>query len=414
MPLLSIIVTSYNVKDYIGDCIRNLIDQTIKDIEIIVVDDGSTDGSADIIRELAAKDPRIIPVLQETNSVGGVATPANIGLEMASGTFVGFADGDDIYDPAMFGKLVDAAVSEDCALAMCNYYLTDSLTGDLTDPADERRWKDFSGIKSVKLDEKSRKKFLQFIAVPWRKVYRRSLLEENQIRFPVGDFFFEDNPFHWATIIKSNSIALVPEKLCKHRVNRVGQTMDSGSRQLFGIFAHHEIIETWLKKEGVYPNYRDLLLRWTIAQIEWTSKKCGKENWPEFFSLLYPIVNSYSKKNIKYVIHRYKIGSRGSKLLVFIKLNDYKTFSRILDGRIELKYRKNIHFNYFKNGAVDAVAVAIRPLKLKKKRKIKQPLSSNRSNDELDKVLVGISMLEKKLIAIDRKVQLIEKKISEN
>ena len=82
----------------------------------------------------------------------------------------------------------------------------------------------------------TRRQFLRFIAVPWRKLYRRSLLEDHAIRFPVSDSFYEDNPFHWFSVISARSIAVVPEVLCYHRVGRAGQTMATADERLFQIF----------------------------------------------------------------------------------------------------------------------------------------------------------------------------------
>ena len=110
------------------------------------------------------------------------------------------------------------------------------------------------------------KRFLRFIAVPWRKLYRRSLLEDNLIRFPVGDHFYEDNPFHWFCLLSAGSIAVVPQVLCYHRVGRAGQTMANGDARLFTIFAHHGTIQDWLRERALFDIYSVSLLEWVISQ----------------------------------------------------------------------------------------------------------------------------------------------------
>lgn len=242
MPKLSIIVTAYNIEPYIRESLDCVLAQTLMDIEIIVVDDGSTDGTPGIIRDYAQKDARIRPILFEKNTIGGVATAANAGMDVATGDFIGFADGDDIYDPKMFERLYEAAVKHSADLAMCGYVLLDASNGQIEEPADAKRWRDYPQETAVDLDDTTRRAMLKFISVPWRKIYRRDLVERINLRFPVGDYFFEDNPFHWASIIGGQRIALVPETLCQHRVARVGQTMATVDSRLLRIFQHHDNI----------------------------------------------------------------------------------------------------------------------------------------------------------------------------
>jgi len=131
---ISVIVTCYNIRDYIAQCLDSLINQTIDDIEFIVVDDCSTDGSTEIVKAYAKKDSRIRPVLLEKNTPGGTGIPSNIGMDMALGDYIGFADGDDWCHRDMFGSLYAAAVSSNADLAIANFQTYDDLTGEYSDP----------------------------------------------------------------------------------------------------------------------------------------------------------------------------------------------------------------------------------------------------------------------------------------
>ena len=90
MADLSIIVTAYNIEDYIEQCLDSVAVQTLRDLEVLVVDDGSSDSTPEKIVEFCASDPRFIPVLLPENSPGGVATAANAGLDRATAPLVGF------------------------------------------------------------------------------------------------------------------------------------------------------------------------------------------------------------------------------------------------------------------------------------------------------------------------------------
>jgi len=176
MPKLSIIVTAYNVAGYLGPCLDGILGQTLGDIEVIVVDDGSTDGTWEIVETRAAADGRVRPVRFEENTPGGVGPAANAGLALATGDFIGFADGDDLYDPQMFATLYDAAVRHEADLTMCRYHLMDDATGELAEPDEERYWQPYRTTTAVTLDAARRSEILRFIAVPWRKIYRRDLV----------------------------------------------------------------------------------------------------------------------------------------------------------------------------------------------------------------------------------------------
>lgn len=298
MPKLSVIITSFNLEEYIAQTLQDIINQSLRDIEIIVVDDGSSDQTPKIIRDFAEKDSRIRTIYFENNTIGGVASAANAGLREATGDYIGFADGDDRYDSQMFEKLWRAAVEADADLAMCNYEVLNAQTQETSQPADMKRWQEFEGAKTVELDDEGRLKFLRFIAVPWRKIYRRELIAENSLRFPEGDFFFEDNPFHWSAVISARNIAMVPEVLCAHRVARSGQTMASADEKLLRIFFHHDIIRDWLLEKAVYAQYKPALLGWVAAQLSWVSKRAEGDMQRLLFDRLVPVVQQYSGTDI--------------------------------------------------------------------------------------------------------------------
>ena len=140
MADVSIIVTAYNIDRYIEQCLESVAAQTLGDIEVLVVDDGSSDATPQKIVEFCEGDARFIPVLLAENSPGGVATAANAGLDRATARWVGFVDGDDYIEPTMFERLVDAAAACDADLAMCEYQEVVDGSGERRDPADAHRW----------------------------------------------------------------------------------------------------------------------------------------------------------------------------------------------------------------------------------------------------------------------------------
>ncbi|MEG1524456.1 MAG: glycosyltransferase [Clostridia bacterium] len=118
MPLLSVIVPVYNLADYIDTCIASLIGQTYQNLEIVIVDDGSTDGSAEKCDAWANMDTRIRVIHKEN---GGLSTARNTGLQMASGDWIGFVDGDDWIDAQMYETLISQCLEHDAEIGSCTF-----------------------------------------------------------------------------------------------------------------------------------------------------------------------------------------------------------------------------------------------------------------------------------------------------
>lgn len=327
MPKVSIVVTAYNIENYIRESLDCVLAQTLEDIEIIVVDDGSKDKTPDIIREYAAKDDRIKPILFEQNTIGGVASAANAGMDVATGDYIGFADGDDLYEPNMFETLYEAAESTGSDLAMSQYWQLDESDRQLKEPADAKRWANYPAQTVIDLDEDRTREILQFISVPWRKIYRRDLVDRIHLRYPVGDFFFEDNPFHWASTIAGTRIVLVPEKLCSHRVARVGQTMSTVDERLLRIFEHHDIIRDWLIEHDEHDVYCGDLLQWVAMQLSWVSQRAEGDIRRALYDKLTPVIGQYGDTDIEAFAARNGRG-RTFQMLAALKAKDFAQFSK--------------------------------------------------------------------------------------
>ena len=138
MVKVSVIVPVYNVEIYLADCLDSVLQQTLKDIEIICINDGSTDKSPEILAEYAKKDPRITIISQENK---GLSSARNRGLEVATGEYVAFLDSDDWVDPDYYEKLYNTAVKYDAQIA-CSGYKRCSEN-------EEKIWLKFKDVKNL-------------------------------------------------------------------------------------------------------------------------------------------------------------------------------------------------------------------------------------------------------------------------
>ena len=265
---LSFIVTTYNIAAYIDQCLDSLLPCLRDGDEVIVVDDGSTD-TTDLILErriAAGFGPGVATrlVALGTNTIGGVGIPANIGLSFASRDGVFFVDGDDFLEPAGFLACRAAFEASMPDILIANYLEHNDQTGATTRPADLNRW---ANVSSVQGDTQAQRQLaLSMIAVPWRKFYRRGFLTPD-IRFPEGDFFFEDNPFHWQVCRAATTIAFHDRVLCHHRINRPGQTMASTGVEFIAFFDHFDTITGQLTEAEAH--LRPAALEWLVNNMSW-------------------------------------------------------------------------------------------------------------------------------------------------
>lgn len=190
MPKVSIIIPVYNVERYLHRCIDSVLNQTLQDIEIILIDDGSTDSSPDICDGYGSKYQNI-RVFHKEN--GGASSARNLGIEKATGEYIGFVDSDDYISPDMYEKLYTALKDFDCEIAMCNYQTVKDnkalRTGKIGFVADARVCHD----ECVRLMQTAHES--NYLWFNWNKLYSYDVIKGNNIRFDTGIPYGEDTPF---------------------------------------------------------------------------------------------------------------------------------------------------------------------------------------------------------------------------
>ena len=187
--LISVVAPIYKVEKYIRRCVNSIINQTYKNLEIILVDDGSPDGCPEICNEYEKQDQRVIVIHQENQ---GLAAARNTGLDNAKGDYIFFVDSDDYLDKYVIEKMFESAQENDADLVLCNYIYVDDYGNKL------------NGKYSKKLEKKvlnCREVFAQsgehggeVFVVAWNKLYRKELWEN--YRYPVGKVHEDEFAFH--------------------------------------------------------------------------------------------------------------------------------------------------------------------------------------------------------------------------
>lgn len=273
-PLVSVVMPVFNVAPYLDASIMSVLNQTYENIELIIVDDASTDNGMNIIKMYEKQDSRIKVISLEFNTLGGAGIPSNIGVDNAKGEYIAYADSDDILDKHAIEKMITAALEHNVEVVIADFCNFSDETRVVEVAYDKNRWgglpldKSFSPIKYPDVFKLS--------PVPWRKLYSRNFLDLHNIRFPEGDYFYEDNPLHWFVLSKANSVFMLDYVVAFHRMGREGQTMGADSFKLAAHFCHSNTVAQFFKRSEMPISdffWKELLRRstgynWLIRQAK--------------------------------------------------------------------------------------------------------------------------------------------------
>lgn len=259
-PLLSVIIPVYNVEKYLRECVDSVLNQDLKDMEILLVDDCSTDSTARICREYASKDARIKFFEMPENRGPGVAR--NIALDYADGDYCTFVDADDLLAPEAFSTMVAFAKRNDLDIVRCE-------VGRFTDTnrtpkhvfqhyGSERIYRDKADLRQAALcvfsdPVRPGEKDLNFGGSAWGAIYHRSLFEQGGVRFPRRSHMLsEDFIFCFQTLVKARSIGLIPRMMYYYRHNQQSRTLVVRTDLLDRAFPAAELMDELIVREG-YP-----------------------------------------------------------------------------------------------------------------------------------------------------------------
>lgn len=249
MHKISIIIPVYNVEQYLAQCLDSVVNQSYRNLEIILVNDGSTDLSPRICDDYAAKDKRII-VIHKKN--GGSAEARNIGMQTGSGDLVGFVDSDDLVALDFYEKLVSMLIQYDADIAECSFttFEEDADLGGII-ISNSQQPKIFETETALKLIMEG-----PLSVVVWNKIYKKELI--TSIIFPVGKHI-DDEYWTYRVIANAKKIVKIPDCLYYYRQQPASIMGKQYSlKRLDALYAHEERI---LYMEEHFPNLRNLAIK---------------------------------------------------------------------------------------------------------------------------------------------------------
>ncbi|MCI6930300.1 MAG: glycosyltransferase [Methanobrevibacter boviskoreani] len=253
MVKVSVIIPIYNVENYLEECLDSIVNQTLKDIEIICVNDGSTDNSLDIINKYAAKDDRIIVIDQEN---GGHAVATNRGMDLAKGKYLYLMDSDDFVKTDALEKSYKLAEEKQVDFVLFQAINYDDDNDIYYKTEDYSMNKVYNKVKDNVFSYKDLDGDLSFgiTVTPWTKLYNRKFVEDCGARFPEG-LIFEDNVFFWEVFFAAKKICFLKDHLFYRRWHGNSSTRAGDQRFMDSYKVVDLVIDVFKENNMLYGDY---------------------------------------------------------------------------------------------------------------------------------------------------------------
>lgn len=239
MPKVSVIVPVYNVEEYLERCLDSLVNQTLKDIEIIIVNDGSTDGSKEKIQKYINTYKNIVYLEKEN---GGLSSARNYGIPYAKGEYIGFVDSDDYVELTMYEKMYNKAIEEKSDMVECDF---------IWEYPNKKR-EDIGKVYSSKKEA-----IIEARVVAWNKIIKKDIIEKTKITFPEG-LRYEDIEFFYKIVPYLDKISFVKETLV-HYVQRESSIANTQNERTGEIFKIWENVLNYYIENNIFNEYRSEL-----------------------------------------------------------------------------------------------------------------------------------------------------------
>ena len=238
MIKVSIIVPFYNVENYIEKCLQSLVNQTLEDVEILLVNDGSQDNSETIAKQFVEKYPNKIIYLEKEN--GGLSDARNYAIPYAKGEYIAFLDSDDYVETNMYEEMYNKAKKEDLDYVECDFLW------EYPDRILESKGKQYSNKKEM---------FIHTRVVAWNKLIKREIVQDNHLEFPKGyryedvEFFYKLLPFiHHYGIVQKPFIHYV------QRENSISNVQNTRTKEIIDVLEH---VINYYKTNNLFEEYKE-------------------------------------------------------------------------------------------------------------------------------------------------------------
>lgn len=244
MPKVSVLMPAYNVEKYIRECMDSVIAQTLSNLEIICIDDGSSDGTGVILDEYASLDSRVTVVHKQN---AGYGQSMNIALDKATGDYIGIVETDDYIETNMFEELYNLAVKADVDVVKANYF---DYYADKPEKCRKTGTLDIAKAYNEVFSPEDNQRVFMVAPCIWSGIYRRTLITDNDIRFTeTPGASYQDTSFAFKIWACATSVLLVDEAYLHYRRDNENSSVNS-SEKVFCICDEYAEIERFIVDRG--------------------------------------------------------------------------------------------------------------------------------------------------------------------
>lgn len=281
--LISIIIPIYNVEKYLKQCLDSIINQSYKNLEILLIDDGSTDKCPEICDAYALKDKRIKVIHQENK---GISSARNMGLKIASGSYIAFVDSDDWLALNCYETVLAHAIKTDADIVGYDIFEVWGNTIKMTSHTPNKN--------EVLHASKHYDLLFSLWPLVWSKLYKKSFLDKHQIYFPNG-LIYEDIPFVVSCYARDATISFINDHLHYYRMSRIGSLSYKGNPKTLQIFNVMDYIQNDLKSIGKFDEIYPSLIHYTASTILWLFDLTPKNLRYSFYKKMQKHFNFYKE-----------------------------------------------------------------------------------------------------------------------
>ena len=343
---ISVVVPIFNVEDYIGDCLDSILDQSLKEFEVICVNDGSTDSSLDILKEYAAKDNRI-KIIDKDNA--GYGHTMNIGMDMASGEYFVIVESDDFILPKMFETLYDATKENDLDFVKSDFY---RFYGE----DNKNIIKEYQKLDKTNSNKYYNKIFsthdnhdtYKFLMNTWTGLYKLDFLRKNNIRHSeTPGASYQDNGFWFKTFFYGERVMFIPEPFYMYRRDNPNSSIRNETK-IYAMDKEYDLINDFLDDSGEKKDFLDAFVYAKYHNFNFTMNRIGLEFKKEFLfstskyfnemkkhdELDTSLLDEYDLNMLNWIVERPK---EYYDYMYNIESENYEFLKKYLECRIDIK-----------------------------------------------------------------------------
>lgn len=326
MTKVSVLVPIYNVEQYLPECLDSLCAQTLKNIEIICINDGSTDASGAILDEYAKNNSNIV-VISKKNS--GYGDSMNRGLEAATGEYIGIVESDDYIDANGFEKLYELAKKTDADIVKANYYYHSDDKDEIHEVVKNQKLN-----KAITISDD----YSILIEEPgiWSAIYRRDFLNDNKIRFrTTPGASYQDTGFFFKTACAAKKIVYTKNAYLHYRTDNANSSVKSLEKVNY-VVEEYADIEKYLEKCDISDEVKYTIQAAKFGAFHWNLQRLPKDLAQEF---IVTIKNDFAKADKAGLLQKKYFPTKYWLALQLILKSSTKTSANILQIRKKLRGR---------------------------------------------------------------------------